>query len=172
LTFFHRYLGSYLKIYLEKKTVSVSASGAAIAAIYIHSLGWAIGLYSLPYLFGAELWPNRIRSFGGSLSQGFHWFFYFALTKATPSILTSMGTYGAFFFFAAWCLVAWIYSFIMIPETSGRTLESMDKLFEYKWYEMRKNAYSDQESVVAKVSEKDLEKNTDERVEFAGNEDK
>ena len=164
----YRYLGAYLKIYLSRKTVSSGASDTAIAAIYIHSFGWAIGLYSLPYLFGAELWPNRIRSFGSSLSQGFHWFFYFALTKATPSILQSMGTYGAFFFFAAWCLVAWIYTFIMIPETSGRTLESMDKLFEFKWYEMRRNAYIDQDSAVAKVLEEDPEKNLDENIEFAG----
>ena len=56
----------------------------------------------------------------------------------------------------------------MIPETSGRTLESMDKLFEFKWYEMRRNAYIDQDSAVAKVLEEDPEKNLDENIEFAG----
>ena len=55
----------------------------------------------------------------------------------------------------------------MIPETSGRTLESMDKLFEFKWYEMRRNAYIDQDSAVAKVLEEDPEKNLDENIEFA-----
>ena len=101
----------------------------------------SLGLYTLPYLFGAELWPNRIRSFGGALSQCFHWLFLFAITKATPSILTSMNRWGAFLFFATWCLLALAYAFIMVPETSGRTLESMDRLFEHPWYEMRIYAY-------------------------------
>ena len=52
-----------------------------------------------------------------------------------------MHKWGAFIFFAAWCLVALVYVFIMVPETSGRSLESMDQLFEHRWYEMRKYAY-------------------------------
>ncbi|KAL5042327.1 general substrate transporter [Aspergillus fruticulosus] len=78
----HAYLAGYLESYLSSpSSVSGGASDAAIAAIFIHALGWAIGLYSLPYLFGAELWPTRIRSFGGALSQCFHWLFYFAITE-------------------------------------------------------------------------------------------
>ena len=136
----HTYLGAFLNV-SARHAVGSGASDAAIAAIYVHAFGWAVGLYSLPYLFGAELWPNRIRSFGGALSQCFHWLFLFAITKATPSILSSMDRWGAFIFFAAWCFVALIYVFLMVPETSGRTLESMDKLFEHRWYEMRKYAY-------------------------------
>ncbi|KAI0387226.1 general substrate transporter [Hypomontagnella monticulosa] len=139
--FCHTYLGAFLNVLGTKKSVSKDADAAAIAAIYIHALGWAVGLYSLPYLFGAELWPNRIRSFGGALSQCFHWLFLFAITKATPALLSSMNKWGAFIFFATWCLIALVYCFIMVPETSGRTLESMDRLFEHRWYEMRKYAY-------------------------------
>ncbi|KAI1387021.1 general substrate transporter [Hypoxylon trugodes] len=139
--FCHIYLGAFLNVTGSGKLNNSHADAAAIAAIYIHALGWAVGLYSLPYLFGAELWPNRIRSFGGALSQCFHWLFLFAITKATPALLSSMDKWGAFIFFAAWCLIALVYCFIMVPETSGRTLESMDRLFEHRWYEMRKYAY-------------------------------
>jgi hypothetical protein len=155
---------------LSSNHVSDGSSQTAIAAVYIHAFGWAIGLYSLPYLFGAELWPNRIRSFGGALSQCFHWLFYFAITKATPSIISSMGTFGAFFFFAMWCLIAWVYTFIMIPETSGRTLESMDRLFEYRWYEVRRNAYNDDDSMTQKILEKDSEKGIEVTVETVADE--
>ena len=75
------------------------------------------GLYTLPYLFGAELWPNRVRSFGGALSQGFHWLFYFGITKATPSLLSSMAIWGAFVFFVAWCTLAFLYGVFCIPES-------------------------------------------------------
>jgi sugar porter (SP) family MFS transporter len=135
----HAYLAGYLRVYTSNgHSVSKGASDAAIAAIYIHALGWAIGLYTLPYLFGAELWPNRIRSFGGALSQCFHWLFYFAITKATPSILSSMHVWGAFLFFLAWCLVAWLYTFFFVPETAGLSLEQMDRIFARPITQMRR----------------------------------
>lgn len=66
----HSYLAGYLAFFVKKGgRVGEGPSQMAIGVIYIHALGWAIGLYTLPYLFGAELWPNRIRSFGGALSQ-------------------------------------------------------------------------------------------------------
>jgi hypothetical protein len=69
----HAYLAGYLKHFRSNpSSVPSGASDAAIAIIYIHAFGWAVGLYTLPYLFGAELWPNRIRSFGGAVSQCFH----------------------------------------------------------------------------------------------------
>jgi hypothetical protein len=133
----HAYLAGYLESYLETPHgVSKGASDAAIAAIFIHALGWAIGLYSLPYLFGAELWPNRIRSFGGTLSQCFHWLFYFAITKATPSLLEGTDQWGAFVLFAAFCAVAFGYAFFFVPETSGLSLEEIDRIFERPIYRL------------------------------------
>jgi MFS family permease len=66
----HSYLAGYLFWFVPNEDgMPKGASDTAIGVIYIHAFGWAVGLYTLPYLFGAELWPNRIRSFGGALSQ-------------------------------------------------------------------------------------------------------
>jgi len=90
------YVAGYLKnYYTHPESVSEGASQAALGFIYIIAFGWAIGLDRLPYLFGgAELWPNRIRSFGGALSQYFHRLFYFTITKVTPSLLSAMDQMG------------------------------------------------------------------------------
>lgn len=161
------YLAVYLHRYLGGGSVTRGASDMAIAAIFIHAFGWGIGLLPLPYLFGAELFPTRIRSVGGALSASFHWLFYFAITKATPAMLTAMNGWGLFAFFAAWCAIAWVYGFIMvssgtrpkgfvlrlpqIPETAGRSLESINALFDLKWYEIRKNAYPTDDDLMAPV---------------------
>ncbi|GFZ46009.1 hypothetical protein JCM24511_03743 [Saitozyma sp. JCM 24511] len=147
----HVYLAVYLHRYLGGGSVTRGSSDMAIAAIFIHAFGWGIGLLPLPYLFGAELFPTRIRSVGGALSASFHWLFYFAITKATPAMLTAMNGWGLFAFFAAWCAIAWVYGFIMIPETAGRSLESINALFDIKWYEIRKNAYPTDEDLMAPV---------------------
>ncbi|KAL4811840.1 general substrate transporter [Aspergillus spinulosporus] len=146
-TICHAYLAGYLKSYLSSPdSVDKGASDAAIAAIFIHALGWAIGLYSLPYLFGAELWPTRIRSFGGALSQCFHWLFYFAITKATPSLLASTDQWGAFVLFAAFCVVAFVYAFFFVPETSGLSLEEIDAIFERPIYRLARPATEPEEN--------------------------
>ncbi|KAL4896923.1 general substrate transporter [Aspergillus ambiguus] len=133
----HSYIAGYLSFVIkDSSSVSKGASDGAIAMIYIHALGWAIGLYSLPYLFGAELWPNRIRSFGGALSQCFHWLFYFAITKATPSMLENSNQWGTFVLFDGFCVVAIIYTYFFVPETSGLSLEAIDKIFERPWYRL------------------------------------
>ena len=134
----HAYLAGYLKHFIkDPSSMPAGASDAAIAVIYLHAFGWAVGLYTLPYLFGAELWPNRIRSFGGAVSQCFHWLFYFAITKSTPSILNSMAVWGAFLFFLAWCAVAFVYTFFCVPETRGLSLDEMDMIFDRPLYKMR-----------------------------------
>ncbi|CAG7971398.1 unnamed protein product [Penicillium olsonii] len=127
----HSYLAGYLKILQQRNgSIDKSSADAALAFIYVHAFGWAIGLYSLPYLFGAELWPNKIRSFGGALSQCFHWLFYFAITKATPALLSGLHQWGAFVLFIGFCVLALLYTFFMIPETAGMSLEEINRVFE------------------------------------------
>ncbi|KAJ4206345.1 hypothetical protein FSOLCH5_002051 [Fusarium solani] len=133
------YLGAYIKSH-QSGSVAPGSSEAAIAAIFIHGFGYAVGLLVLPYVFGAELWPNSIRSFGSALSQAFHWLFYFGLNRATPSILSSMNNWGAFIFFAGWCFVSLIYVFLAVPETAGLPLEHIDALFECPWWQIRSKA--------------------------------
>ncbi|KAL6919794.1 hypothetical protein ACHAP8_008472 [Fusarium lateritium] len=135
------YLGVYIKAHNEG-SVAPGASTAAIAAIFIHGFGYAVGLLVLPYVFGAELWPNSIRSFGSALSQTFHWLFYFGLNRATPSILSSMDNWGAFLFFAGWCFIALVYVFFAVPETAGLPLERTDELFDCPWWQIRSKAKS------------------------------
>lgn len=150
------YIGVFLK-YKQAGGVAPGSSEGAIAAIYIHGFGYAVGMYYqdtststeadidpgllvLPYVFGAELWPNNIRSFGSALTQTFHWLFYFGVNKGTPSMLKSMDNWGTFLFFAGWCFIALLYVYVAVPETVGLSMEAMDKLFEGPFWQMSRQA--------------------------------
>lgn len=88
------------------------------------------GLLLLSYVFGGELWPNRLRSLGSALSQTFHWIFIYAIKFSVPSILKSMDQWGAFIFFAGWCFLGLIYVFFVVPETSNMSTEEINAAFE------------------------------------------
>ncbi|CAI7615012.1 unnamed protein product [Penicillium pancosmium] len=126
------YLAVYIKVQ-QDHGASEGASQAGLAAIFIHAFGYSIGLLTLPYVFGGELWPNRIRSFGAAFSQTFHWLFHYAMTFALPSLLARADNWGAFVFFAAWCAAGLLYVYLLVPEIAGLTTEQIDDIFSGPW---------------------------------------
>ncbi|KAF4869036.1 Quinate permease [Colletotrichum siamense] len=133
------YLGVFIK-YRQEGTVAPGSSEAATAAIFIHGFGYAVGLLVLPYVFGAELWPNHLRSFGSAFSQLFHWLFFFGVNKGMPSLLSQTHNWGAFIFFAGWCFLSLVYVYCVVPETSQQSLEQLDELFKGPWWNVNRRA--------------------------------
>ncbi|KAH7156031.1 general substrate transporter [Dactylonectria macrodidyma] len=126
---------------IESTPSAMAASRTAIAAIYIHAVAWSIGWFSIPYLVTAEVFPIRIRSINVSILMAVHWAMYFGCSRAMPSLLAATDRYGAFIFFLSICSISLVYVYFALPETSGRSLESMDKLFDRPWYTVHKIAY-------------------------------
>jgi hypothetical protein len=58
------------------------------------------------------------------------WLWTYVVTKALPSMYTSMG-YGVYIFFASCLICASIYAFFFIPETKGLRIDQMDHLFGF-----------------------------------------
>ncbi|KAK7453010.1 hypothetical protein Landi51_04005 [Colletotrichum acutatum] len=151
------FIGIYLKVTNGRDPEDISAdptarraSEAAIAAIYLHAIAWSIGWFSIPYLVSAEVFPIRIRSLCVSVLMAFHWAFYFGCSRAMPSLLAATERYGAFIFFASICSVSLVYVYLAMPETSGRSLESMENLFNRPWYTVYKVAYPKAEDLAAR----------------------
>ncbi|KAL1626375.1 hypothetical protein SLS56_006873 [Neofusicoccum ribis] len=152
---------------VEDSRAASHAGTAAIVAIYIHAVAWSIGWFSMPYLVGAEIFPTRIRSLNMSLSMAFHWAFCFGSSRSMPSLLAATHKWGAFVFFGCICLISLVYVFVAMPvsipntfptdshlpaeyvslifdslqDTTGRSLESLDGLFQRPWYTVFKVAY-------------------------------
>jgi sugar porter (SP) family MFS transporter len=150
------FVGAYLGATTGKSASDIansasasSASMAAIVAIYIHAVAWSMGWFSIPYLVSAEVFPVRIRGLCVSILMAAHWAFYFACSRAMPSLLVATHRYGAFAFFGSICIISLAYVFVAMPETSGRSLESMDKLFQRPWYTVWKVAYPRPEDLAA-----------------------
>ncbi|KAF3043808.1 hypothetical protein E8E12_010463 [Didymella heteroderae] len=164
------FVGTYLGVtngdtvaMIKASASATAASKASIVAIYIHAVAWSIGWFSIPYLVSAEVFPIRIRSLNVSILMAFHWAFYFGCSRAMPSLLAATKRYGAFVFFACMCCVSLVYVFFALPETAGRSLESMDALFERPWYTVRRVAYADLDGSSGTVQ--DYEKDDVEKLE-------
>ncbi|KAI1775820.1 putative MFS quinate transporter [Hypoxylon cercidicola] len=152
-------------------TAEASASRGAVAMIYISGCGWALGWNSMQYLLTAELFPLRIRAVSTSLVMTLHFVNQYGNSRAVPNMLLPTGAggispKGTFWFFAAVTIVGGFWVWFFVPETGGRTLESMDRLFDLPWYkigrygnedaDLKDDAFNEKEAVAAGLDHIDV----------------
>ena len=132
-------LGTVAKFVLPKS--QKGAGTGAIVMIYISGVGWALGWNSMQYLLTAELFPLSIRAVSTSIIMCFHFANQYGNTRAVPNMLLPKATgginpSGTFWFFAVVTVVGGVWVWFTLPETAGRDLESMDRLFNLPWYKI------------------------------------
>ncbi|KKY19677.1 putative mfs quinate transporter [Diplodia seriata] len=110
------------------------AAMGAIVMIYFSGFGWALGWNSVQYLINSEIYPLRLRAIGGSIAMTIHFVNQWGNSKAVPNMFIALGNSGTMFFFSAITLIGFVWVWFFLPETSGKSLESMDRMFELPWY--------------------------------------
>jgi hypothetical protein len=138
----------YITIYLtavpsitEGQVQSATARHAATGAIvfiYFSGVGWALGWNSVQYIIGAEIFPLRVRSLGTSMIMCFHFVNQYGNSKAVPLMLINgapgLTPKGTFWLFTAVTLLGLGFVWFFLPETAGKSLESMDEMFDLPWH--------------------------------------
>lgn len=76
-----------------------------------------------------EIFPSSLRAKGVAISTCSNWLNNFIIGLITPPLVEDTG-YGAYIFFAVFCVLAGVWTFFFMPETMGRTLEQMDHVFK------------------------------------------
>lgn len=79
------------------------------------------------WVFLAEIFPNQLRNHGQSLGAFTHWVWNFVISGAFPVVIAAIGGTAVFGFFAAMMLLQLLFVWRMMPETKGKSLESLEK---------------------------------------------
>ncbi|OJD33875.1 mfs sugar transporter [Diplodia corticola] len=118
-----------------------AARWVVIVAIYafavIFSGSWAIAFK----VYASEIQPPQTRASASSLAQSSNWFANFVVALTTPVFL-ARSSYGVYFFFGACSLFTSAVCFVAMPETRGRTLETIDASFDHHSWRMKKKEES------------------------------
>ncbi|KAL7821945.1 general substrate transporter [Trichoderma gracile] len=128
----HVYMAVYMGLWMDSH--NKPASDAAVASVFIYAVGWSIGLCTIQYLYGTEILPTRIRGVCYAFNMTVHWFFQFAVVRATPSMFEGLHVWGAYVFWACVCFVGLVVLGLWAPETKGVPMERMAELFAGPWY--------------------------------------
>ena len=113
----------------------------------------------MQYLLTSELFPLRIRALATSIAMTLHFANQYGNARAVPNMLLpvsegGISPMGTFWCFAAITVIGGIWVWWFVPETGGRDLESMNRLFDLPWYRIGLHGNKDAELQDAVHNEK------------------
>ncbi|CAK7216739.1 hypothetical protein SCUCBS95973_002908 [Sporothrix curviconia] len=128
------YVGAFAKIVGNDPSTAQVGGGsagaqAALAMIYIYIIANSASWTPIPWIFAAEAFPTRIRSFAMLFPTATQYLGQFVVVYSLPYMVDSI-KYGTYLFYAAWIVVGFVFTFFLVPETKGVSLEDMDLLFD------------------------------------------
>ena len=142
------YLAGYSKMSGSFNHVPPMDSGAklAVAMVYIYALFYGFSWNGIPWLFGSEVLPNRVRTAGMAFCVCIQWLSQFIVVYSLPHMVIGI-KFGTFLFFGICTVFAIIFAYLFVPETKGVQLEDMDLLFDVDVSVFAKKAMSNYEEV-------------------------
>ncbi|WP_222538699.1 sugar porter family MFS transporter [Pedobacter polysacchareus] len=91
---------------------------------FLASFAFSIG--PLKFVVASEIFPARIRGRAMALSIMVMWIADTIVGQLTPIFLQELGTAYTFWIFSAFCLVAFVTVYFLLPETKGKSLEDIE----------------------------------------------
>ena len=110
-----------------------------VISIMIYSASFMFSWGPICWVLISEIFPNTIRGAAVAIAVAFQWIFNFLVSSTFVPMynmeLTPGDGFGHIFAYALYgviCVVAAIFVWRLVPETKGKTLEDMSKLWRKK----------------------------------------
>ena len=109
------------------------------ASLLIYSASFMFSWGPITWVLIAEIFPNTIRGAAVAIAVAFQWIFNFIVSSTFVPMfnmhLTEGDDFGHWFTYGLYgiiCVIAALFVWRMVPETKGKTLEDMTKLWKNK----------------------------------------
>ena len=110
----------------------MSAHSGALAWLAVISMmayvaSFAISLGPIFWLLISEIYPLKIRNSAEGLAATFNWGSNLLITLTFLTLVEQLGPSWTFWLYGLSAVAAWIFSYYIVPETKGRTLEEIEE---------------------------------------------
>ncbi|HEY4989153.1 MAG TPA: sugar porter family MFS transporter [Opitutaceae bacterium] len=101
--------------------------GLPMLLLVLAAIGcYAMSLAPVTWVVISEIFPNRIRGAAMSVAIASLWIACFVLTYTFPILNARLGPAGTFWLYAIICTAGFIFVYVKLPETKGKTLEELE----------------------------------------------
>lgn len=120
-------------VFLILTAISFSDPEAADKHVIVYLIGFiaffAFSQGAVIWVFISEIFPNSVRSQGGSLGSFTHWIMAAIISWVFPIIVegSAMGGFYSFVFYGAMMFLSFLFIWRVMPETKEKSLEQIQK---------------------------------------------
>ena len=100
-----------------------------LAGVMAFVAGHAVGNGAVCWVIISEIFPTKVRGRAMSVAITSLWVFAYLGDQLFPLMQKHLGSSGSFWCFSAAALLNMLYVLFMVPETKGRSLEDIEKLW-------------------------------------------
>lgn len=118
---------------------NASLSMVTMLSIMVYSASFMFSWGPICWVLIAEIFPNTIRGAAVAIAVAFQWVFNFIVSSTFVPMfnmhLTEGDDFGHWFTYGLYgviCVLAAVFVMVLVPETKGKTLEDMTKLWSKK----------------------------------------
>ncbi len=90
---------------------------------------YAMSVAPVVWIVLSEIFPNRVRGKAMAIATSSLWISSFMVTISFPMINELLNSSGAFWLYSLICALGFVYIFLKLPETKGKSLEEIEMEF-------------------------------------------
>lgn len=121
--------GAFFYVKASHPETAASLGFVPLSALVVFITAFSFGLGPLAWLMLGELLPPKAAGVAGSLASMVNWFLAFAVTLTFTYLIEWLGDYGAYWLFAAFCVLGTVVTLKFVPETRNKTLREIQSDF-------------------------------------------
>jgi MFS transporter, SP family, galactose:H+ symporter len=106
----------------------------AVFTLMVYVASFAISLGPIFWLLIAEIYPLKIRGGAEGIAAGTNWAANFLVSLTFLTLVQTFGPSQTFWLYEVLAVAAWIFSYYLVPETKGRTLEEIENSWRLNWH--------------------------------------
>ena len=101
-----------------------------MVSIMIYSASFMFSWGPICWVLIAEVFPNTIRGAAVAIAVAFQWIFNWIVSTSFVPLANSLGYWFTYSLYGVICVLAALFVWKLVPETKGKTLEDMTKLWK------------------------------------------
>ncbi|KAG6501548.1 hypothetical protein ZIOFF_041429 [Zingiber officinale] len=106
----------------------------ALIALGAYIISYSPGMGTVPWIINSEIYPLRFRGICGGLAAVANWVSNLIVSQTFLSLTEALGTAPTFLLYCGVSVVAFVFIFLLVPETKGLQFEQVEKMLESKNY--------------------------------------
>jgi MFS transporter, SP family, galactose:H+ symporter len=104
---------------------SAALAWLAVVSVMLYVGSFAISLGPIFWLLISEIYPQRIRGMAMGVATMTNWSFNLLVALTFLVLVENLGPSNTFWLYAVVSIASFAFSYYLVPETKGRTLEEI-----------------------------------------------